>query len=90
MRLVGLDNLIIVVIIRFIIKMVIIRFIMIIPMILRLVELDKLRLATRKEEEAAIAAKGGIDPFYIGRQSHFFFLNNHFFWPRLHNPLKGE
>ena len=32
----------------------------------RLVELDKLRLATRKEEEAAIAAKGGIDPFYIG------------------------
>ena len=60
MRLVGLDNLIIVVIIR---------FIMIIPMILRLVELDKLRLATRKEEEAAIAAKGGIDPFYIGRHS---------------------
>jgi len=31
----------------------------------KLVELDKLRLATRKEEEAAIAAKGGIDPFYI-------------------------
>ena len=49
---------------------------MVIPLILRLVELDKLRLATRKEEEAAIAAKGGIDPFYIGRHSHFFFLNN--------------
>ena len=80
MRLVGLDNLIIMVIIRFIIVM----------MILRLVELDKLRLATRKEEEAAIAAKGGIDPFYIGRHSHFFFLNNHFFWPSLLNPLKGE
>ena len=59
MRLVGLDNLIIMVIIRFIIIM----------LILRLVELDKLRLATRKEEEAAIAAKGGIDPFYIGRHS---------------------
>ena len=36
----------------------------------RLVELDKLRLATRKEEEAAIAAKGGIDPFYIGYHHH--------------------
>ena len=39
---------------------------MIVMNMFRLVELDKLRLATRKEEEAAIAAKGGIDPFYIG------------------------
>ena len=31
----------------------------------RLVELDKLRLATRKEEEDAIG-KGGADPSYIG------------------------
>ena len=30
-------------------------------------ELDKLRLATRKEEEDAIG-KGGADPFYIGAQ----------------------
>ena len=36
-------------------------------LIIRLVELDKLRLATRKEEEAAIAAKGGIDPFYLSQ-----------------------
>ena len=71
---------------------------MIIPLIIRLVELDKLRLATRKEEEAAIAAKGGIDPFYIGRHSDFFFLNNQFvlaessfpYQAFANNPLKGE
>ena len=40
--------------------------IIVIIIVTRLVELDKLRLATRKEEEVAIAAKGGIDPFYIG------------------------
>ena len=40
--------------------------IIVIIIVSRLVELDKLRLATRKEEEATIAAKGGIDPFYIG------------------------
>ena len=41
--------------------------ILILMIIIRLVELDKLRLATRKEEEAAIAAKGGIDPFYLSQ-----------------------
>ena len=41
--------------------------ILILMLIIRLVELDKLRLATRKEEEAAIAAKGGIDPFYLSQ-----------------------
>ena len=42
--------------------------ILILMLIIRLVELDKLRLATRKEEEAAIAAKGGIDPFYLSQR----------------------
>ena len=41
--------------------------ILILMLVIRLVELDKLRLATRKEEEAAIAAKGGIDPFYLSQ-----------------------
>ena len=33
--------------------------------ILRLVELDKLRLGTRKEEAKELAAKGGVDPYIV-------------------------
>ena len=32
---------------------------------LRLVELDKLRLATRKEEAKELASKGGVDPYIV-------------------------
>ena len=31
----------------------------------RLVELDKLRLATRKEETKELASKGGVDPYIV-------------------------
>ena len=31
----------------------------------RLVELDKLRLGTRKEEAKELAAKGGVDPYIV-------------------------
>ena len=31
----------------------------------RLVELDKLRLATRKEESRELAGKGGVDPYIV-------------------------
>ena len=34
-------------------------------MFLRLVELDKLRLGTRKEEAKELAAKGGVDPYIV-------------------------
>ena len=34
-------------------------------MFLRLVELDKLRLGTRKEEAKELAAKGGVDPYIM-------------------------
>ena len=34
-------------------------------MFLRLVELDKLRLGTRKEEAKELAAKGGVDPYIL-------------------------
>ena len=30
-----------------------------------MVELDKLRLATRKEESKELAAKGGVDPYVV-------------------------
>ena len=32
---------------------------------MRLVELDKLRLATRKEEAKELASKGGVDPYIV-------------------------
>ena len=32
---------------------------------LRLVELDKLRLATRKEEAKELASKAGVDPYIV-------------------------
>ena len=31
----------------------------------RLVELDKLRLATRKEEAKELASKAGVDPYIV-------------------------
>ena len=37
----------------------------------RLVQLDKLRMATRKEEALALARKGGVDPNIIGLLFHY-------------------